>query len=156
MNPVIGVLVIVLPLLVYQDNPEMPFNRTWEDGQYRLVCILCGAIGGTFMARRENRVLGFRWFAGAVGGAITAWLSFFVSGKVYKDAGEASVNIFIILLCALPGFIGYLIIKRCSDYTFPDHPSHQSHTHQRGSSASGASSEYPAKQTTPLLIASRV
>jgi len=159
MNPLVGVLLIVLPLLFYQDQPEAPLNRTWEDGQYRLICIFCGFLGGALMARRENGTLGFRWAGGAMGGATTAGLSYYASEKMFEDAGESSANIFIILICSLPGLIAYLVVKRCSDYTFPEHSSHHFNTSHRESKNSGSgnhSSEYAAQQSTPLLIATKI
>lgn len=157
MTLVAGLLFVVLPVIFFQADPVTPLNRSWQDGQYRMICIVLGALGGALMAKRDDGSLGFRWAAGAVAGAITAGLSYQASEKVYENMGVPSVNIFIILICSLPGFIAFLLVKRCSDYTFPEQPTCLTASNQRTApeSSSGrgkVTSDFPAKQTTPLLL----
>jgi hypothetical protein len=154
----VGLILVVLPVILFQADPVTPLNRSWKNGQYRLICILLGALGGALIAKRNNGGLGFRWAAGAVAGALTAGLSYQASEKVYENTEEPSVNIFIILICSLPGLVAFLVVKRCSDYSFPE----QSTRHQQPASAitpeasAWSGKDFPAKQTTPLLLATKI
>jgi hypothetical protein len=119
---IIGILLIAVPVIALQIDPETPLGISWEEGHYRTLCTVLGGIGGALMARREdNSVLGFLWAAGLCGGAVTTNLAYLASLGWLTTMGEASVNIFVLFLCAIPGLVVYGIVKRCSDYTFPNY-----------------------------------
>jgi hypothetical protein len=157
----VGVILVVAPVIIFQADPETQLGMSWEAGHYRTLCTVLGGIGGTLMARRgDNNYLGYRWAAGMFGGALTSNLSLYASAQYWLLAGEASVNIFIVLICSIPGLIVYAIVKRCSDRTFPiDTPNYASSndksaypaTSINDKSAFPATSTYPATSHTPLL-----
>jgi hypothetical protein len=116
---IVGILLVVIPVLIFQINPSTPLGRSWADGDYCKFCTVLGGIGGLLMARREDNALGFLWAAGMFGGAITAYLAYYASVEWIRFQNETDVNVFIIMICSIPGLIVFACIKRCSDYTFP-------------------------------------
>jgi hypothetical protein len=162
----IGLILVVAPAILFQADPETPLGMSWEAGHYRTLCTVLGGIGGALMARRgDNNYAGYRWAAGMFGGALTSNLSLYASAQYWLLAGEASVNIFIVLVCSIPGLIVYAIVRRCSDRTFPADTNYGSSHDKRALSATStndksadpatstypATSEYPATSHTPLL-----
>ena len=150
---IIGVLLICIPIICLQLNPDHPLGREWEDGRYRTICLILGGIGGSLMAARGGSALGYLWAGGFCGGLVTSALSYAASEEWYDLAGRGQMNIFLIIISSIPGLIVYLIIKRCSDYTFPhyqyeivpDTHYNAADNNNNGSSLSSRS------QTTPLI-----
>ena len=157
MGQVLGLVLVVMPVLLYQANPTKPVAEDFSE-RYGSICIALGFLGGILIARRDDGSLGFLWAGGGMAGALTAGLSYQVSEKLYEDSGNSSVNVFIILLSSLPGLLVYLVVKRLSDYTFPaassQRPTPPNAT--RKNSATLERPDFPAKQTTPLLLATKI
>ena len=164
MNHLVGLLLIVVPVLLFQTNPVAPLNyRSWHDGQYRLICVCFGGLGGAIMARRDHGRMGYLWAAGAMAGATTAGLSFVASQKVYESTGNPFINVFILLLCAFPGVLVFLVVKRCSDYTFPEQQftpclsaSYPLPTSEASFGRETGTFDFPTNHTTPLLFATKI
>ena len=122
----VGLVLIVLPVILFQIDPASPLGRTdWGDDSsgYCKLCTILGGIGGILMSltRRDgNNSLGYVWAAGMFGGGVTSYLSFIASAQWVTFQDEPNINVFIIMICSMPGLIIFACIKKCSDYTFPE------------------------------------
>jgi Na+/proline symporter len=82
-----------------------------------------GAVGGALLTRRGNtRAYGFEWAAGMLGGCVASAVAFFITEVLLEDSDYyPNFNVFVFLFGVLPGMVVYSVVKRCSDYTFPEY-----------------------------------
>ena len=129
----IGIVLIAVPVIIFQVTPENPFGLIekygWSRESYRNLCVTCGAIGGILLSRTSSnshdqsspiyRRDGYVWLAGLLSGITMSIISFILSSKIYDATDDTEFNIFPFLAGAILGFLVYISVKRCSDYTFP-------------------------------------
>lgn len=145
-STLIGISLIAVPIIVFQSKyPDSSLDR--------ITCTFLGGIGGALMASRcDKNALGFRWLGGVLGGGLTSNLAYYGSELWFTLQGEdASFNIFIIMVCSIPGLIAYAGVKRCSDRTFIDYRPLPTSLPDENQATSGT-----GNTRTPLLLGHRV
>ena len=133
----IGIVLIAVPVIIFQVTPENPFGLMerygWSRDSYRNLCVTCGAVGGILVSRTSSngqsssssssspiyRRDGYVWLAGLLSGITMSIIAFILSAKIYDATDDTEFNIFPFIAGAIPGFLVYISVKRCSDYTFP-------------------------------------
>ena len=131
----VGIILIVLPTIVFQVVPTNPFglfHETAHHHQWARITYLhyfvipCGSIGGILFSRTSPSSShirprdGYVWIGGFFGGMITSIIAYQMSTKLYDETSSTDLNGFPFIVGAVPGLIVYAMVKRCSNYTFPN------------------------------------